>query len=55
MQGMFRANGGCGYVKKPDILLKVGPQNEVFDPKRKLPVKKTLKVRVKYEFSLSYC
>lgn len=46
MQGMFRANGGCGYVKKPDILLKVGPQNEVFDPKRKLPVKKTLKVKI---------
>lgn len=45
MQGMFRANGGCGYVKKPDLLLKVGPDNEVFDPKKKgLPVKKILKV-----------
>ncbi|XP_022864477.1 phosphoinositide phospholipase C 2-like [Olea europaea var. sylvestris] len=47
MQGMFRANGGCGYVKKPDLLLKVGPDNEVFDPKKKgLPVKKILKVKV---------
>lgn len=44
MHGMFRANGGCGYVKKPDFLLSIGPNNEVFDPKAKLPVKKTLKV-----------
>ncbi|KAK4492094.1 hypothetical protein RD792_002891 [Penstemon davidsonii] len=46
MQGMFRANGGCGYVKKPDILMNVGPNNQVFDPKAKYPVKKTLKVKV---------
>ncbi|GFY83776.1 phospholipase C 2 [Actinidia rufa] len=46
MQGMFKGNGGCGYVKKPDILMKVGPHNEVFDPKRNLPVKKTLKVKI---------
>ncbi|KAK1365508.1 Phosphoinositide phospholipase C [Heracleum sosnowskyi] len=46
MQGLFRANGGCGYVKKPDILLKDGVDNEVFDPKRKLPVKQTLKVKI---------
>lgn len=44
MQGMFRANGGCGYVKKPDFLLEVGPNDEVFDPKQELPVKTTLKV-----------
>lgn len=44
MQGMFRANGGCGYVKKPDFLLNSGPNGEVFDPKVKLSVKKTLKV-----------
>ena len=44
MQGMFRANGGCGYVKKPDFLLKAGPHNEVFDPEIALPIKKTLKV-----------
>lgn len=46
MQGMFRANGGCGYVKKPDFLLKVGPHNEIFDPKAILPVKTTLKVKI---------
>ena len=43
--GFFRANGGCGYVKKPEFLIEKGPYNEVFDPKRTLPVKKTLKVR----------
>ncbi|KDO68974.1 hypothetical protein CISIN_1g007399mg [Citrus sinensis] len=46
MHGMFRANGGCGYVKKPNFLLQTGPHNEVFDPKVKLPAKKTLKVTV---------
>ncbi|KAJ9543093.1 hypothetical protein OSB04_022800 [Centaurea solstitialis] len=46
MQGLFRANGGCGYVKKPDFLLKNGPDGKLFDPKSKLPVKKTLKVKV---------
>ncbi|KAG4145302.1 hypothetical protein ERO13_D05G089133v2 [Gossypium hirsutum] len=29
MQGMFRANGGCGYVKKPNFLLHRGPNDEV--------------------------
>ena len=51
MQGLFRANGGCGYVKKPDILLQIGPHSEVFDPKRALPVKKTLKVHVCHKWS----
>lgn len=46
MQGMFRANGECGYVKKPDLLMQKFPSNEVFDPKRTLIVKKTLKVRI---------
>ncbi|EXC09416.1 Phosphoinositide phospholipase C 2 [Morus notabilis] len=46
MHGMFTSNGGCGYVKKPEFLLKTGPHNEVFDPKAKLPVKTTLKVTV---------
>lgn len=41
MHGMFRANGGCGYVKKPDILL---DDHEIFDPKVKRSVKTTLKV-----------
>ncbi|KAG9133614.1 hypothetical protein Leryth_023102 [Lithospermum erythrorhizon] len=46
MHGMFRSNGGCGYVKKPDFLMTSGPNNEVFDPKVALPVKTTLKVNV---------
>ncbi|KAL5580740.1 hypothetical protein UlMin_013182 [Ulmus minor] len=46
MHGMFRANGGCGYVKKPDFLMKPGPDNKVYDPKAKFQVKKTLKVKV---------
>ncbi|KAJ0021111.1 hypothetical protein Pint_32543 [Pistacia integerrima] len=46
MHGMFRANAGCGYVKKPGFLMKNGPDGKVFDPKEKLPVKKTLKVKV---------
>jgi phosphatidylinositol phospholipase C delta len=46
MDGMFRANGGCGYVKKPEFLLKARPHDEVLDPKAKLPVKSTLKVTV---------
>ncbi|KAG8490434.1 hypothetical protein CXB51_013641 [Gossypium anomalum] len=41
MHGMFKANGGCGYLKKPDFLLNT---KEVFDPNVKLPVKKILKV-----------
>ncbi|KAH6777799.1 Phosphoinositide-specific phospholipase C family protein [Perilla frutescens var. frutescens] len=44
MHGLFRSNGGCGYVKKPDLLMSKGPYN--FDPKQRLPVKKTLKVNV---------
>ena len=43
MHGMFRGNGGCGYVKKPEILMKQAP-HEVFDPRASLPEKKTLKV-----------
>uniref|UniRef100_A0A7N0T6G0 phosphoinositide phospholipase C n=1 Tax=Kalanchoe fedtschenkoi TaxID=63787 RepID=A0A7N0T6G0_KALFE len=46
MHGMFRSNGECGYVKKPDLLMKKGPKNEVFDPRKTLPVKTTLKVSV---------
>ncbi|KAI6670924.1 hypothetical protein NL676_005809 [Syzygium grande] len=43
MEGMFRSNGRCGYVKKPDFLL--NPDN-IFDPREPLPVKKSLKVTV---------
>ncbi|XP_042403029.1 phosphoinositide phospholipase C 2-like [Zingiber officinale] len=46
MHGFYKSNGGSGYVKKPDFLLTVGPNNEVFDPKASLPIKKTLKVKV---------
>ncbi|MED6150324.1 hypothetical protein PIB30_071241 [Stylosanthes scabra] len=47
MQGMFRANGGCGYVKKPQILMQKNQcDNNEYDPKVKMPVKKTLKVKV---------
>ncbi|KAJ4970199.1 hypothetical protein NE237_003298 [Protea cynaroides] len=46
MHGMFRSNGGCGYVKKPDFLMRAGPGIDIFNPKAALPVKKTLKVRV---------
>lgn len=43
MQGMFRANGGCGYVKKPRILLDT---QRLFDPCKSLPIKTTLKVKI---------
>ncbi|KAL6545167.1 Phosphoinositide phospholipase C 6 [Orobanche hederae] len=46
MHGLFRSNGGCGYVKKPDVLMKKGRSSEVFDPKLPWPVRKTLKVIV---------
>ncbi|KAL7147867.1 hypothetical protein ABFS83_06G137900 [Erythranthe nasuta] len=46
MHGLFRANGGCGYFKKPDLLTSRGPNDEVFDPKLTATVKKTLKVTV---------
>uniref|UniRef100_A0A0D9X399 Phosphoinositide phospholipase C n=1 Tax=Leersia perrieri TaxID=77586 RepID=A0A0D9X399_9ORYZ len=44
MHGFYKANGGCGYVKKPDFLMQTEP--EIFDPKKPLPPKKTLKVKV---------
>jgi hypothetical protein len=44
MHGFYKANGGCGYVKKPDFLMTAGPNNEVFNPRAELPVKTTLKV-----------
>ncbi|OMO76015.1 C2 calcium-dependent membrane targeting [Corchorus olitorius] len=42
MHGMFRANGGCGYVRKPDFLM----MKVLFDPKTTLPVQKTLHVKI---------
>lgn len=44
MHGFYKANGGCGYVKKPDFLMQTEP--DVFDPKEPQPVKKKLKVTV---------
>ncbi|XP_042391773.1 phosphoinositide phospholipase C 6-like [Zingiber officinale] len=46
MHGFYKVNGGCGYVKKPEFLLKNEPNDGNFDPKAKFPVKKTLKVKV---------
>ncbi|KAF2611448.1 hypothetical protein F2Q70_00007839 [Brassica cretica] len=47
MQGMFKANGGCGYVKKPDVLLSNGPGGGNFNPySQDLQVKTTLKVKI---------
>ncbi|GLT64875.1 hypothetical protein SLA2020_373400 [Shorea laevis] len=43
MQGLFRSNGGCGYVKKPKILTQ---DDQVFDPKAELREKTKLKVKV---------
>ncbi|CAA0397916.1 C2 domain [Arabidopsis suecica] len=43
MQGMFRGNGGCGYVKKPRILL---DEHTLFDPCKRFPIKTTLKVKI---------
>ncbi|XP_047944379.1 phosphoinositide phospholipase C 2-like isoform X1 [Salvia hispanica] len=55
MHGMFRANGGCGYVKKPEFLLK--DTDAIYDS---LPVRMTLKVTVYmgegwfYDFNHTY-
>ncbi|CAI9298025.1 unnamed protein product [Lactuca saligna] len=46
MHGMFRSNGGCGYVKKPDFLMGHGPKNEVLNLKTKIPAKTSLKVKI---------
>ncbi|OMO84338.1 C2 calcium-dependent membrane targeting [Corchorus capsularis] len=43
MQGMFRANGGCGYVKKPSFLLN---RDDIFNPNAELNVKTVLTVKV---------
>ncbi|CAM6027244.1 unnamed protein product [Sphagnum balticum] len=45
-QGLFRANGGCGYVKKPKFLLESGDGVRVFNPHETHPLKTTLKVKV---------
>ncbi|KAK2640990.1 hypothetical protein Ddye_022753 [Dipteronia dyeriana] len=45
MQGMFRGNGGCGYVKKPDFLHN-DDQYNVLVPCEPKQVKTTLKVKI---------
>ncbi|KAE8689614.1 Phosphoinositide phospholipase C 6 [Hibiscus syriacus] len=44
MHGMFRANGGCGYVMKPEYLTRSSDQ--LIDPKATFPVKKMLKIYI---------
>uniref|UniRef100_A0A0D6R555 Phosphoinositide phospholipase C n=1 Tax=Araucaria cunninghamii TaxID=56994 RepID=A0A0D6R555_ARACU len=49
VHGFFRANGGCGYVKKPDFLLPKGSETDdqnIFDPKEQRPLKTTLKIKI---------
>ncbi|CAI5515386.1 unnamed protein product [Closterium sp. Naga37s-1] len=61
VHGFFRANGGCGYVKKPDFYLTPGNKLEgitegdesaagstegVYDPSVPRPIQMTLRVRV---------
>ncbi|KAI3836864.1 hypothetical protein MKW98_005197 [Papaver atlanticum] len=47
MHGMFRANGGSGYVKKPQFLLEdFGPYHHFSHFSDSLPVAKTLKVNL---------
>lgn len=49
VHGFFRANGGCGYVKKPDFLLPNGSEDDdqlIFNPNTSRPVKTTLKVKI---------
>ena len=54
MEGMFRANGGCGYIKKPEILT-VGNDGEVIDLlKGRLPVIKILKASAMWKNIYSY-
>ncbi|CAI7750067.1 unnamed protein product [Closterium sp. NIES-54] len=61
VHGFFSANGGCGYIKKPDFYLTPGKQLEgisegdesaagstegVYDPSVPRPIQMTLRVRV---------
>lgn len=65
VHGFFRANGGCGYVKKPEFLLRSANYDgdndqNIFDPRVQRPVKTTLKVKVymgdgwRYDFSKTH-
>jgi phosphatidylinositol phospholipase C delta len=65
VHGFFRANGGCGYVKKPEFLLRSANNDgdndqNTFDPKVQRPLKTTLKVKVymgdgwRYDFNKTH-
>ncbi|CAM6095540.1 unnamed protein product [Calypogeia fissa] len=45
VHGFFRANGGCGYVKKPDFLFPTST-GKIFDPRQEVTPKMKLKVKV---------
>lgn len=50
VHGLFRANGGCGFVKKPDFLINSVSErgvngDSIFDPLDPGPVKQILKVK----------
>eukprot|EP00250_Pteridium_aquilinum_P003130 c13461_g1_i1 orf=1103-2929(+) len=51
VHGLFRANGGCGYVRKPDFLIDKSSEGQFtrqtsFNPMDPGTVKQTLKVKV---------
>lgn len=45
VQGFFKANGGCGYVRKPRFLLETENGQKLFNPTDIRPVKTLLKVQ----------
>ncbi|XP_022964953.1 phosphoinositide phospholipase C 2-like [Cucurbita moschata] len=46
MEGMFRGNGGCGYIKKPDFLLNNSEQENSTSRSTSLIMIKRLKLKV---------
>ncbi|GLJ37867.1 hypothetical protein SUGI_0770380 [Cryptomeria japonica] len=51
VHGFFRANGGCGYVKKPEFLCPNGSEignddQSIFNPNAERPLKKKLKIKI---------
>ncbi|KAL1308032.1 hypothetical protein HN51_049942 [Arachis hypogaea] len=47
-QGLFRANGGSGYVKKPPLLMNKNDdgQSNIFNPKTPYPTSRIMKVKI---------
>ncbi|KAL2630288.1 hypothetical protein R1flu_014974 [Riccia fluitans] len=60
VHGFFKANGGCGFVRKPNFLFPTQNGGREFDPRVQQPHKVTLKVKAimglgwKEKFSKSY-